>query len=258
MHLSSLKVNSIGSSIVTMWQRSRLLTYWSIAAMVVDLPRAGDARQDDDALVVAGDLAQDRRQPEPLEVGDRGIDAAGDQAEPAALLEQVDAEPGLVAVGLEDDVGEVDAAGVLEDVLLPGDKSGNISRSMSAVVSGGSCICRSTPASRMAGAIPTFRCRSEPLNLMTIRKSLLASGSLGIASTGVSTAVAMGWTPAGTVGYEVRRGSIHGTGRFATGIAPAVGRRGRRRRGPAGPATRRTGTPRLARYSLVSGSNTAP
>ena len=38
MHLSSLKVNSIGSSMVTMWQRSRLLTYWSIAAIVVDLP----------------------------------------------------------------------------------------------------------------------------------------------------------------------------------------------------------------------------
>ena len=63
---------------------------------------------------------------------------------------------------------------------------------MSALVSGGSCICRSTPASRMAGARPTFRCRSEPLNFITIRKSLFASGSLGIASTGASTAVAMG------------------------------------------------------------------
>ena len=58
--------------------------------------------------------------PEPLEVGDRRVDAAGDQAEPAALLEQVDAETGLVAVGLDDDVGEVDAAGLLQDVPLTG------------------------------------------------------------------------------------------------------------------------------------------
>ena len=36
--LSSVKVNSIGSSIVTMQHRSRSLTYWSIEAIVVDLP----------------------------------------------------------------------------------------------------------------------------------------------------------------------------------------------------------------------------
>ena len=87
--------------------------------MVVDLPRAGDAGQEDDPLVVAGDLAEDRWQAQALEVGDRRVDAAGDQAEAAALREQVDAEPGLIAVGLEDDVGEVDAAGLLEDLLLP-------------------------------------------------------------------------------------------------------------------------------------------
>ena len=61
MHLSSLNVNSIGSSIVTMWQRSRSLMYWSIEAMRRRLARAGDAGQDDDPLVVAGDLAHDRR-----------------------------------------------------------------------------------------------------------------------------------------------------------------------------------------------------
>ena len=47
------------------------------------LAAAGDAGQDDDPLVVAGDLAEDRRQAEALEVGDRRVDAAGDQAEPA-------------------------------------------------------------------------------------------------------------------------------------------------------------------------------
>ena len=36
--LSSLKVNSIGSSIVTMCSRSRSLMYWSIEAIVVLLP----------------------------------------------------------------------------------------------------------------------------------------------------------------------------------------------------------------------------
>ena len=83
--LSSVKVNSIGSSIVTMCIRSRSLMYWSIEAIVVLLARPGDARQDDDPLVVLGDLGHDRRQAEPLEVGDRVVHAAGDQAEPAAL-----------------------------------------------------------------------------------------------------------------------------------------------------------------------------
>jgi len=36
--LSSVKVNSIGSSIVTMCIRSRSLMYWSIEAMLVLLP----------------------------------------------------------------------------------------------------------------------------------------------------------------------------------------------------------------------------
>ena len=96
-------------------------------------------------------------QAEPLEIGDRRVDAAGNQAQTTALPEQVDAKPGFVAVGLEDDVGEVDAAGLFQDRLLPGVSSGNMSRSMSLPESGGSCICRSTPASRMAGAMPTFK-----------------------------------------------------------------------------------------------------
>ena len=148
--------------------------------MLVDLPEPVTPGQDHDPLIVAGDLAHDRRQPQPLEVGNRRVHAAGDQAQPPALLEQVDAEPRLIAVGLEDDVREVDAAGLFQDGSSgERESSGNISRSISAPVSGGSCISRSTPASRMAGAIPTFRCRSEPLNLITIRNSLFASGSFG-------------------------------------------------------------------------------
>ena len=50
---------------------------------------------------------------------------------------------------------------------------------------------RRTPASRIAGGWPTLRWRSDPLYFITIRKSLLASGSLGRVSIGVSVAVAM-------------------------------------------------------------------
>ncbi len=53
-----------------------------------------------------------------------------------------------------------------------------MSRSMSCSDKGGNCICRSTPESRIAGGRPTFRCRSDPLYFITIRNSLLASGSL--------------------------------------------------------------------------------
>ncbi len=118
MHLSSLKVNSIGSSIVTTWQPLALIDVLQHRGDGRRFSRAGNARQDHDALVVAGDLAQDRRQPQPLEIGDRGIDPPRHQAEPPALAEQVDAEPRLVAVGFEDDVGEVDAAGIFQDGLL--------------------------------------------------------------------------------------------------------------------------------------------
>ena len=69
---------------------------------------------------MAGDLAHDGGQTESLEIGDRRVDAAGDQAEPPALAEQVHAKAGLIAVGFEDDVGEVDAAGLFQDGLLAG------------------------------------------------------------------------------------------------------------------------------------------
>ena len=82
------------------------------------LARPGDAREDDDPLIVLGDLGQDRREAEILEVGDLVIDPPGHQAEPAALLEQVDAEAGL-QLAVEDDMGEVDAPFLVEDSPLP-------------------------------------------------------------------------------------------------------------------------------------------
>ncbi len=80
--------------------------------------RARDARQNDNSLIVAGDLAHDRRKAQPLEIRNRGVHTASHQAQPPALFEQVDAKPGLVAVGFEDDVREVDAAGLVEDGFL--------------------------------------------------------------------------------------------------------------------------------------------
>ena len=67
---------------------------------------------------MAGDLAHDRRQPQPLEVGDRGVHSPRHQAQAAALFEQINAEPGFIAVRFENDVGEIDTAGVLQNVLL--------------------------------------------------------------------------------------------------------------------------------------------
>ena len=81
------------------------------------LARAGDAGEDDDPLLVLGQLGHDRRQAELLEVGDRVVDPPCDEAEPASGLEEVDAEPGL-QVAVEDDVGEVGAPFILKD--LPG------------------------------------------------------------------------------------------------------------------------------------------
>ena len=49
----------------------------------------------------------DGGRPRPGEGRDCGVDAAGDQRQLAALLEEVDAEAAFV---LADDVGEVDAA----------------------------------------------------------------------------------------------------------------------------------------------------
>ena len=111
------------------------------------------------------------------------VDAAGDQAEPAALPEQVDAEAGL-EVAVEDDVGEVDAPLSSRMLLLAGrEEREHQPFHVRGAESAGSCICRRTPASRIAGGRPTFRCRSEPLCFITIRKSLLASGSLAPIST---------------------------------------------------------------------------
>ena len=69
-------------------------------------------------MVMAGDLGHDGREAEAREVGNRRAHAAGHQAEPPAATEQVDTKAGLIAVRIgEDDVGEVDAAGVFRDGL---------------------------------------------------------------------------------------------------------------------------------------------
>ena len=112
--LSSLNVYSIGSSMVTMCSRSRSLMYWSIEAIVVLLPDPVTPARMMIPWSYCGDLGQHRREMEILEAGDLVVDPAGHQAEPAALLEQVDAEPGL-EVAVEDDVGEVDAPFLVED-----------------------------------------------------------------------------------------------------------------------------------------------
>ena len=55
--------------------------------------------------------------------------------------------------------------------------SGKSSRSMSSWVSGRMSARRMSPRRRIMGGWPTLRCRSDACSFMTMRKSLLASGS---------------------------------------------------------------------------------
>ncbi len=119
--LSSLKVNSIGSSMVTMCIRSRSLMYWSIEAIVVLLPYPVTPARMMIPCSYWVISAMTGGQAQALEVGDLVVHAPGDQAESAAGPEQVDAEPGLaVQFPVVDDVREVDPAFFFEDLLLPG------------------------------------------------------------------------------------------------------------------------------------------
>ena len=60
----------------------------------------------------------DRRQVELGEVGNEAVDPPGDQPNVTLLLQEIDAEPPGIAVDV-DHVGEVDAAGFVEDLLPP-------------------------------------------------------------------------------------------------------------------------------------------
>ena len=106
--------NSIGSSIVMMWQVSVALMWSIIAASVVDLPEPVVPVTRMRPRCSRGDLLEDLRQHELLD----GLDPEGDDAEHhadgAALLEDVDAE----AAEAGDAVGEVDLVGLLELLLL--------------------------------------------------------------------------------------------------------------------------------------------
>src|SRR5262249_11230826 len=81
------------------------------------LARASDAGEDDQPLVIVAELLDRGRQVQALEGGDLGVDATSDEREPAALLEQVDAEAALL---LANDVGVVDTAGGVERLPLRG------------------------------------------------------------------------------------------------------------------------------------------
>ena len=193
MHLSSLKVNSIGSSIVTMWQRSRALTYWSIAAIVVDLPDPVTPARITIPWSWLAISPMTGGQAESLEIGDRRVDAAGDQAEPAALAEQVDAKAGLIAVGVEDDVGEVDAAGLFQDVLLARSSRAETSAvPCRSVDSGGSCICRSTPRQPHGGGHADLQVEVGALEFHHHPKQLVGFGLVRHGFDGCFDAVAMG------------------------------------------------------------------
>ncbi len=66
---------------------------------------------------------------------------------------------------------------------------GKKSRSMSSWVSGRISMRRMTPLRRIIGGWPTLRCRSEPSYFMTMRKSLLTSGSFLTSAAGLPLAV---------------------------------------------------------------------
>ena len=76
--------------------------------------RAGHSRKQHHSLIVVAQTFDDRRQIEPFEIGDEVVDAASDQADPAKLLEHVDAKPPVNAVDL-DHMSEVTAPFFLEN-----------------------------------------------------------------------------------------------------------------------------------------------
>ena len=82
---------------------------------MVDLARAGDAGQQDHPLIEFAQLFHDRRQIELGEVGNEVVHAPGDHAHVPLLLQEIDAESPVLAVDF-DGVGEVDAAGFVEDL----------------------------------------------------------------------------------------------------------------------------------------------
>ena len=85
--------------------------------MVVLLPRAGDAGQEDHSLAVPAEFFQRGRQVEGLEVGDEVVHPPRDQADFAHLVKHVDAEPPSLVVDFER-VGEIHPA-VLDENPLP-------------------------------------------------------------------------------------------------------------------------------------------
>ena len=98
----------------------------------------------------------------------------------------------------------------------------------------GVCIFWMTPRRRIIPGSPALRCRSDPLWSMTVRNSWLICGSPG---TGVAT-----FSP----------GSVPLIGCGDWNDMPAMNTL--RVKGQAVSfAVRRTGTPRAARYALVSG-----
>jgi len=188
--LSSVKVNSIGSSIVTMCMRSRSLMYWSIEAIVVDLPEPVTPARRTIPWSYCVISAMMGGSPSPSKFG---IEVFTRRATRLSL-------PRWRNRLTRNRVSMLFSRTICAKSIPPvssriwscrGDRSGNISRSMSDSPRVGSCIWRSTPASRMAGASPTLRWRSEPLCFMTIRNSLLASGSFALVSTLVSVTVAI-------------------------------------------------------------------
>ena len=78
------------------------------------LAAAGNAGKDDHALIIQAQFFHYGRKVKLLESGDLGIDAAGHQAQLAALVKEIDAEAALASA---DNMSEVRPAHFLEQVL---------------------------------------------------------------------------------------------------------------------------------------------
>ena len=115
-HLSSVNVNSIGSSSVRMCLRYSALIQVEHRGDRGRFARAGDAGQQHHPLIVFAKLLDDRRQIELGEVGNAAVDAAGDHAHVSLLLHEIDAESPQFAIDIGG-VREIDAAGFVEDFL---------------------------------------------------------------------------------------------------------------------------------------------
>ena len=134
------------------------LKRFTSAASVVDFPEPDGPQIEHEPLVIVGDLREMRRQPE---LDDRRR-LLGDDAEDGVVAAMIEEDVGAVAAALRDDVAEVDLvhASPASSHCFSVSTSFSIA-SVCAAVNGSPCARSRSAASRTIGGWPTARWKSD-------------------------------------------------------------------------------------------------